>query len=104
MAAAEHKLIDLLLYRLAAPEDGGEKSALSIWQQLKDDRRRSAAPAEATRPPGRKQRHVISPERAEAAQRAVARADEFRQLLTVIRARLADAEATTDRDGRGPDA
>lgn len=104
MAAAEHKLIDLLLSRLADGEDGAEKSALSIWQQLKDDRRRSVATAEATKPVGRRQRHVISPERAEAAQRAIARAEEFQKLLTVIRARLADAEAATGRNGREPGA
>lgn len=96
LATAEHKLVDLLLTELDR-EDGG-KTALSIWGHLKDDRRRASASAAVPKPASRRARHVVSPERAAAAQRAAARAAEFRQLLEVIQSRLAAAESATEAD------
>lgn len=92
LAAAGHKLVDLLLRRLEGADEGTEKAALAIWQQLTDEKRRPAARTESTRPAARRQRHTIPAERAAAAQKAVRQAEDFRQLLEVIRKRLAAAE------------
>lgn len=93
LAAAEQQLVDLLLSKLDEPEGPAEKSLLSLWQMLKEDRRMPASPPDAVTAPARKARHSIPAERQEAGKRAAKRAEEFNQLLAVIRARLAIAEA-----------
>lgn len=93
LAAAEQQLVDLLLLKLDEPEVSLEKSVLSLWQSLREDRRKQAAPADVVKAPARKARHAIPAERQEAGRRAAKRAEEFNQLLEVIRARLAAAEA-----------
>jgi hypothetical protein len=95
LATAERLLIDLLLSRIGDVKVGDEKAVLSIWQLLRDEKRRPVIQAAAATPAQRKTRRSISPERAEAAERSVERAEAFRQLLDVVRERLAAAEART---------
>lgn len=96
LAAAEHKLVDLLLKRLDGPDESVEKSALAIWQLLTDEKRRPAGRAETARPTGRRSRRAISAHAAENGQKAVKAAEEFNRLLDVIRKRLDVAERSTD--------
>jgi hypothetical protein len=93
LATAERLLVDLLLSRLRAAKEGDEKSVLSIWQLLKDDKRRPIAQAAAPKSAQRKPRNSIAPERAEAAERSAERAEAFQRILDVVRERLEAAEA-----------
>lgn len=93
LAVAEQQLVDLLLLKLEEPDVSPEKSVLSLWQMLREDRRKPAVQADAGKVPARKARHTIPAERQEAGKRAAKRAEEFNQLLEVIRTRLAIAEA-----------
>jgi hypothetical protein len=93
LATAERLLVDLLLSRVRAEKDGDEKAMLSIWQVLKDEKRRPAAQPAAPKSPQRKPRNSISPERAEAAERSAERAEVFQRILDVVRERLETAEA-----------
>jgi hypothetical protein len=106
LAAAEHKLVDLLLRRLDGPDEGVEKAALSLWQLLRDDRRRTSAPAAGPKPLAPKAQRASPSERQAAGQRAATRAEDFNQLLEVVRARLAAAEErkAAGKGVDGPDA
>lgn len=96
LAAAEHKLVDLLLRRLDGPDESVEKSALAIWQLLSDDKRRPAGRAEAGRATAPRSRRAIAGNAADNGQKAAKAAEEFNRLLEVIRKRLDAAERSTD--------
>lgn len=96
LAAAEHKLVDALLRRLDKADDAGDRAALAIWQALTDEKRRPAGRAEAPGPAARKGRRPDPAERAAAARKAAQEAEEFNQLLEVVRKRLAVVESRND--------
>lgn len=96
LAACERRLVDILWRRLNGPDEGIEKSVLAVWQCLSDEKRRVAArlDPQPSVPPARKARRGIPSGRAETAHKAAKEAEEFHQLLEVIRKRLAAAEQT----------
>ena len=98
LAAAEHKLVDVLLRRLDGPADGIEKSVLSILQILTAEKRAPAS-ADAARPARQRSRQAVPAGRAETAIRMAKQAQDFRQLLASIRTRLAEAEQQAAETG-----